>query len=81
MWQVVCEFYSVSAKDTSCIIRLLAKFELPTRASNKTCFDKSSSAYSRRIRKNISISGIFYNYPDLTFSLIFWTFAYVASCV
>ena len=74
MWQVVCEFYSVSAKDTSCTIRLLAKFELPPRASSKTCLDKSSSAYSRGIGKNISISDIFYNYLDLTFSLIFWTF-------
>ena len=31
----VYEFHSVAAKDTSCTIRLLAKFELPARASNK----------------------------------------------
>ena len=30
------DFYSVAMKDTLRTIRLLAKFELPTRASNKT---------------------------------------------
>ena len=29
-------FHSAAVKDTLCTIRLLAKFELPTRASDKT---------------------------------------------
>ena len=36
MWQVACGFSVCLSEDTSYTIRLLAKFELPTRASNKT---------------------------------------------
>ena len=32
------DFHSVAVKDNSCTIRLLAKFEFPARASNKTRF-------------------------------------------
>ena len=34
--QLFVNFYSIAVKDTSCAIRLLTKFELPARASNKT---------------------------------------------
>ena len=33
-------FHSVTVKDKSCTIRLLAKFALPARASNKTRLNK-----------------------------------------
>ena len=32
----MANFYSVAVNDKSCAIRLLAKFEFPTQASNKT---------------------------------------------
>ena len=36
LWQVVCEF-SFCCSVSSCTVRLLAKFKLLSRTSNKTC--------------------------------------------
>ena len=40
MWQSVCvNFHSVVVKDKSCTFRLLAKFDIPAGALNKTCLN------------------------------------------
>ena len=39
------DFHSVAVKDTSCTVRLLGKFELPARASNKICLTTNSTLF------------------------------------
>ena len=40
---LIFHIHSVAVKDTSCTIRLLAKFELPARTSNKSCHNLYNS--------------------------------------
>ena len=48
MWEVVWEFPFAAVRDTSCTIRLLAKFEHPDQASDKNRPDSYSTYTERR---------------------------------